>query len=286
MEVALGLIDEERIDTVGKLWAIHKEFISEAQTWIFRGHKTNYPLKTSLERVMDRYGKNKADSLLFEGGFLRRFKRQAGNYLKHIPRDDDFMEWFALMQHHGAPTRLLDWTYSFFVAVYFAVVDSPNDENSIVWALNTKELNELILEKVPSQNTAIIGQDPNARTAESFTRFFINNAYTVVCPMNPYNFNERLIIQQGVFLCPGNVTKSFEENFVGLFSTTEMLRRNIRKFVIPNNIKTMIEKNLCRMNMTNATLFPGLDGFAQSLKMWLSFDDANCILVPDACYPH
>jgi hypothetical protein len=54
-----------------------------------------------------------------ESGLLRRFKRQAHHYISNPPEENDPLEWLALMQHYGAPTRLLDWTYSFFVALYF-----------------------------------------------------------------------------------------------------------------------------------------------------------------------
>jgi hypothetical protein len=52
-----------------------------------------------------------------EDGLLRRFKRQCHHYLINTPEPHNLLEWFALMRHHGAPTRLLDWTYSFFVLI-------------------------------------------------------------------------------------------------------------------------------------------------------------------------
>jgi len=53
-----------------------------------------------------------------------------------------FVEWLALMRHYGAPTRLMDWTWSFYVAVFFAMHDIPpeSEDNCAVWALNLDEL--------------------------------------------------------------------------------------------------------------------------------------------------
>ena len=56
-----------------------------------------------------------------EVAIVREFMRRAHHYLPDVPRDDNWLEWLALMQHHGAPTRLLDWTYSPSVAVHFAL---------------------------------------------------------------------------------------------------------------------------------------------------------------------
>jgi hypothetical protein len=56
-----------------------------------------------------------------------------------VPDLDDTLEWLALMRHHGAPTRLLDWTYSFFVAVYFACEEAKTNAPCVVYALDTRK---------------------------------------------------------------------------------------------------------------------------------------------------
>jgi hypothetical protein len=49
-----------------------------------------------------------------ERQLLKEFKRRAHFYVNSLPTHGDVLGWFALMQHYGAPTRLLDWTYSVF----------------------------------------------------------------------------------------------------------------------------------------------------------------------------
>ena len=89
--------------------------------WIFRGHKkSEWCLKSSLERALDDFDLELEKALRIEGGLLRQFKRQLHHFGVPAPEDDDIMEWFTMMQHYGAPTRLLDWTHSFFAALYFA----------------------------------------------------------------------------------------------------------------------------------------------------------------------
>lgn len=90
--------------------------------WIFRGQRdANWGLQTKLERVCRRFGS--AKYLEAEQHILRQFQRRLHHYRSDVPALDDTLEWFALMQHHGALTRLLDWTKSPYVAAYFAIED-------------------------------------------------------------------------------------------------------------------------------------------------------------------
>lgn len=98
--------------------------------------------------------------------------------------------------------------------------------------------------------------------------------------LNPYRLNQRLSIQQGIFLCPGDISSSFVENLAALGPAGG----NLIKCVITLDgpaYQSAIQK-LMRMNMTRTTLFPGLDGFALSQKMALASPE---VLVPHAQYP-
>src|SRR5262245_4517680 len=88
--------------------------------WLFRGHgDADWPLQHSLERHTPANMKcSEAESLLVE-----EFTRRAHNYLEAHQIPAGHGEWLALMQHFGAPTRLVDVTLSPFVAAYFAVED-------------------------------------------------------------------------------------------------------------------------------------------------------------------
>ena len=88
--------------------------------------------------------------------------------------------------------------------------------------------------------------------------------------VTPQRLNPRLVIQQGTFLCPGDTTKSFKENLASLLSNAEppAAKANFVKLTIQTDMETrkQILLRLQHMNMNKATLFPGLDGFARSLK--------------------
>ena len=243
------------------------------QEWIFRGHRdAGWNLETTLERAVKTFEIKTKDIPKIEGGLLRRFKRQYHHSEKTEPRN--IMEWLALMQHYGAPTRLLDWTFSFFVALYFAVEDA--DSECAVWALDSTWVKRRVKRILPTNARMISGDDPNATEDDSFKKAFVRGKpISFVCHMNPYNLHERLVIQQGIFLCPGDISKPFENNLTALLLSERDFGSCLVKLTIgdkPRLRKEILQK-LHRMNMNRATLFPGLDGFGQSLRTLLVFPD-------------
>ena len=65
---------------------------------------------------------------------IREFRRAYHQFALHVPDRRAILEWLSIMQHHGAPTRLLDFTYSGYVAAYFAVEQAKHD--CVVWAID------------------------------------------------------------------------------------------------------------------------------------------------------
>lgn len=280
----LKRIEDECIKDIDDLWEIQKCFLTGG--WIFRGqkkaNKDDETLTTQLEKAINNFNiddPQKAPDI--EAGLLRKFQRHSAIYLKNIPALYDYMEWFALMQHYGAPTRLQDWTYSFFVAVYLAVNDM--EEDAEVWAINTDYIEKSAIEKIKgkpifkkeSKETIRekIRNDSCAFIPGIFEDIFMKEPIPFVLPMNPHNLNERLIIQQGIFLCPGDISQKFLCNLEACFPEPNLVNKNIRRFTIDNNkgLKKAILMLLQRMNMNNATLFPGLSGFSESLRTLLAF---------------
>ena len=190
--------------------------------WILRGHRNSaWPLQTSLECSLNNFHINLREAPRLEGGLLRRFQRQFHHFCVSSPEEQDIMEWLALMQHYGGPTRLLDWTHSFFAALYFAVEYATG--KCAVWALDVNWVNRRIKEKYPDiwelvgddKKRPCEGIDPNARNFETFKTAFMGKKPFVIT-MNSLRLNERLAIQQGTFLCPGDITRPFETNLKGL----------------------------------------------------------------------
>ena len=112
------------------------------RSW-FRGHPENYNnLTPRIFRGIYRdenYLKLRPD---YEMSAIERFKQVAPSLYSNVPGRDNDLEWLILMQHHGAPTRLLDWTENILIALYFVVKDFAEDDGEM-WALYPLALNNI-----------------------------------------------------------------------------------------------------------------------------------------------
>ncbi len=254
-------------------WGKVKEYFRNlSSTWIFRGQcSAKWGLESSLERVVKDY--KPADRVSVEKFFIFQFKRRAHNCLNPslLPKNErDILEWLALMQHHGAPTRLLDFTKSPYIATFFAIEKA--DEDCAVWAIDkgwcllqssTKIANKLNFGNLNSLEFLL--RNPETLPDIFAAAFFQSPNIPCALAVEPYRMNERLNVQQGCFLCPGDVRRSFQEN---LLDSDQLVgvQGYIRKLVIPQKIQNEALYDLQLMNINRASLFPGFDGFAQSLK--------------------
>jgi hypothetical protein len=117
--------------SVASVEELRDEFKHISETplgFIFRGQCAKYNLQTSFERACATANVPLREASAWEAKILREFKRRYHHYSTHAPNMEDDVEWLALMQHHGAPTRFLDWTYSLEIATYFALRASADPE--------------------------------------------------------------------------------------------------------------------------------------------------------------
>ena len=244
--------------------------------WCFRGDRVRPEgFKTSLEReAIVRWGCDWSEMPEIEAGLLRRFKREAHLYLEHEPAEEDTIGWLSLMRHHGAPTRLLDWTYSFFVAVYFAINRAAPDEQPCVWALDLGRIREVVESRKHVKD--LLKRDPNAKNRKTIDAIIDHSPrQPLVFPLNPSRMSRRLILQQSIFLVPGDITKPFMENLTAVDKPKRLL---VEMRLKPDrDFLARVTKELLAMNMTSATLFPGLDGFAQNLAALIPFRELRAV---------
>jgi hypothetical protein len=243
-----------KIVTVGS-WEEYLSIISDSpyQNWAFRGQRdASAPLFSALSRHLMAFRVHARAWPLQEERILRIFKRKAIHFLDHIPEPDDDLQWLALMQDHGAPTRLLDFTWSPYIAAFFALQHTTHQ--GVIWACNPVE--------IESQKKADL-QKPG-----SFRQYFLPGKSVFVWMGSPYAMNRRLIAQSGTFLVPSVLDRSLEE----ILKTYPNPEDTLVKFILPaDKIREKGMRELYRMNVTQATLFPDLDGLARSLAYELEF---------------
>jgi hypothetical protein len=234
--------------------------------WAFRGERhANWPLDTALARYFRDFHIHRDSWAEQEGRILRIFKRKAHQYLNRPPADGDDFQWLALMQHHGAPTRLLDFTWSPYVAAFFAL-ERATDE-AVVWALNPAELGSRKSRgEIARSRITLPEMDP--RIAGNFQRYFLEGNQAFVWVGEPDTMNRRLIAQSGTFAAPGVLDVPVEQ----ILSHYPDPENMVAKFVLPvPSIRETGLRELYRMNITYATLFPDLDGLARSMSYELEF---------------
>ena len=271
------------IDKWNKLQILLIE-LSKAQ-WIFRGQAdAEWLLNNSLQRKVYYYKKSLQSATVIEHIILEEFKRTAHHFVRYPPDDKNHIEWLSILQHHGGITRLVDFTRSFYVALFFALESSEKD--ACLWCISKYQLQD----KACSM-TKIRGMPTNPLNMhyELFSDEGRNIANVLICddmsenivfPVMPYRLNERMAIQQGIFLFPTNLCVTVEDNLYSMFGDfgsgleekclvdliADYSNYVAVKLVIPHSCHEEILADLYRMNITAATLFPGLDGLAKSLQ--------------------
>ena len=198
-------------------------------TVIYRGvGSAKYQL---IPKVGRRRRSGKALETKDEKYILSLFKQRAIAHLERTPIDD--WEWLALAQHHGLPTRLLDWTRNPLVAAYFAVAQEM-DEDSAIYAYQSNKY--LQVEK---------NVDP----------FKVGHVARVI----PNHVTTRISVQSGLFTIHPNPSEPFNAP-------------SVRKLVIPAKSRKQIKRALDKVGINNASLFPDLDGIARHID-WLRTDE-------------
>lgn len=241
-------------------WNEFVTLTAELDGWAFRGQQdARWALLGSLSRYLDAFIPDKSTWRIREERAIRIFRRKAHNYLADTSVLANDLRCLALMQHYGAPTRLLDFTKSPFVAAFFALETAVAD--AAVFALNTPTL----WNATPISNPSLNREHIDPRKEGNFERFYLQNTNAILWIGEPTEMDKRLVAQSGTMVVPGVLDRPLDE-ILDEYRGHEAL---IRKIVLPQHIREEAMKSLYRMNITNATLFPDLDGLARSIGLEL-----------------
>jgi hypothetical protein len=196
--------------------------------WLFRGQSFPHAMIPSIGRQSARRSATSDTNLghdtRAEKWIIDQFRRRSRPYLSHVPLHA--LEWLAVAQHHGLPTRLLDWSESFLAAVFFAVERAGVGGPATIYAMR-------------SPPAAAPDRDPFSLKSVMLYR--------------PPHIAPRIPAQQGVFTVHPRPALEFQP-------------RNLEQWVIEESVSWNIKKQLHACGINESVLFPDIDGLARYLK--------------------
>lgn len=211
-----------------------------------------------------------------------------------IPEARDKFGWLSVMQHYGAPARLLDFTYSPYLALYFALRNRVQGESKYaeVWGIDEATLRdqaektsreaekkvrdrkgESIRHKISFRSEDLESPLQHVQGEDEFWEALIRNALApdgirrehfksigFIAAASPTTHNPRLSSQQGLFLFNGAEGSFFEDSLDRMMHDVE--RQWYKRFRIPEKALDEIEKQLFQLNIHDLSLFPDVEGLA------------------------
>ncbi|HEY6938751.1 MAG TPA: FRG domain-containing protein [Terriglobales bacterium] len=197
-----------------------------------------------------------------EAHLLRNFKKYAAQGASWSASE---WNWLALAQHHGLPTRLLDWTYSPLVAAHFATAAVECfDRDGVIWAADYVGIHRLL----PPRLRRILNRErSNAFTVEMLAEAAPDlrsmeklSAGDFALFVEPPSLDARIVNQFALFSMTSSPSTRLDE---WLEKQKAQLARRI---IVPAGVKWEIRDKLDQANITERVLLPGLDGLAQWLR--------------------
>lgn len=237
-------------------------------SYIWRGQRNeSWSLETTLGRLVRESSLNKTHEFdKFKNNHLESFKYSArGRRGINPPELKDEKDWWALGQHYGLATPLLDWTESPFVAAYFAFIEESldQDECRAIYALYNPSIEEIASRKKRKVDIdkmrRRVAHERGEVDLNPLEKYYLDlEVFPEVEFIRPFsNENQRLVSQRGLFtMLSENKTIDdwVKDNFQG---NDESI---LIKFLIPNKERSECLKTLNRMNINDLTLFPDLEG--------------------------
>ena len=208
---------------------------SRNKTVVYRGQRKYRPLIPSISR-----DNHPARILSIEKKLLKAFKKEAKVCLHLIPETD--WEWLVVGQHHGLPTRVLDWSYNPYVALWFALKKhQQNDSAPEVW----------MLKPAPED---IIDSLENSRPFHGTRTKLFNTEFKI----------PRIREQEGCFILFKYIKKS-QKGFVPL-EKNKKIRRRIERIRLAKFAALEMLDEIAKKGFREAKLFPNIDEVAKTVK--------------------
>ncbi len=219
-----------------------------------------------------------------EYSVIEYFKRVAPALTQNIPNQDDHCDWLFLMQHHGAPTRLLDWTENALVALYFAVRNFLDGKDGELWAIYPYFLNKegYGFNGIATQSNAILQylakepylaitpiSDNQERQEKLAKEFGLSEIPQYPLALYPTMNFSRMVNQLSTFTIHPSPSILRQKNTI-----LDLLGDNKKylvRYIIPYDSKRELIQDLKTLGISRRTLFPDLDGLSQTIIEKLNY---------------
>lgn len=261
-------INEVRVESWTELHELLYEGSYDEQLHRFRSpfsYRGLSRVRTGLETSLQRLGGRSTE---LEHHLLRNFRKYAHRHALP-PGEDGTWHWIALAQHHGLPTRLLDWTFSPYIALHFVTADlSAMGEDGLIWAVNYVGAREAL---PPPLKEPLLREGGNVMTVDLLNEIAplltsleeLENGQPYPVFWEPPSLDERIVQQNALFSMMSTPEITLDSWLCG---RPEMARR----YIVPAQLKWEIRDKLDQAGITERLLFPGLDGLARWLKRYYS----------------
>ena len=225
---------------------------------VYRGlNNAGRSLETSLSRLADSPGD-------VESHLVRNFRK----YAHRDHHDDSVWNWLSLGQHHGLPTRLLDWTFSPLVALHFATYEQrAYDRDGVVWCVDFRRVHEHLpaplAELIANEGADVFTTELLAEAVPDLMAFdkLATDGGPFALFFEPPSLDDRIVTQAAVFSVLAGTWDGLD---VWLGEHPGLARR----VVVPAELKWEARDRLDQANVTERVLFPGLDGLAAWLRRY------------------
>jgi len=259
LEAYISLVEKLRVNRKGPLW--------------YRGcGKLSHELQPSLYRHKN--SKTIEDFMNLEKVLLARFQQRSIPF--HSRSLADPWEWLFFMQHYGVPTRLLDWSESPLMALFFAVTSARHslgsrgrpvfNNDACIWILDPEKWNKRAVDLKSFKGSVLTTDDANAGAYKPVGDISTMKQFPIAI-YGAHN-SQRIVAQRGVFVCFGKDTRPMEaaheqENFPA---------DCLMKLIVKKGRLPQLYEALSRHGLTDSVAFPDLDGLAREIKREYSFE--------------
>lgn len=205
---------------------------------------------------------------------IERFRQRSIPF--HSRLATDTWEWLFLMQHYGVPTRLLDWSESPLMALFFAVISAHHtlgtrgkpvfSTDAAIWVLDPGQWNKQSVDLRSFTGGVLTADDPNANAYKPVSDISTMKPYPIAV-YGAHN-SQRIVAQRGVFVCFGKDIRPMEAVYAREhFPADCLLKLTIARRKLP-----FLYEALRRHGLTDSVVFPDLDGLAREIKREYAFE--------------